>query len=932
MPTNHNQLELLTSTQASLIDAALAARSLKVAELVKIHWPSPDGAKVYSWWNCLADTAYTTPLTDWLDGDPLVPGFVATDEKKVERFHTITRTAALSDDVVQMRVSNYGRTFEGLCYQHRGGVKVEIFYFFPEIADDALGNDYSVVNVFTGHLRKADSANEDFVNVTVRAGVRSPSLLVPSRVPASNCQWYYNGDTDANGDRVFPTGLPDNPCDIDAHYGGSRGTNDPGTGQPWASCNHTLDQGTNNCTAINGSLALARQIYGGDDYTIESTLIGRGDHKTRSTTIGNEIRLENLPVLYGEYHAKQLQLARYAKEYNPSEDNQDQGTIRTVFKVSEGPIEEITDVKVMDRDLPRTDGLGLETRLGMQRQSATTYSADMLSLNRTAHFRGDINPVDPTGVQAQDILGECKAKGRSTVNIYAADGSYTQAYTYNRADCFADLLLNQWYGYRMDKARLSLDDIVYLRALSSNFHAYVQQRTIQQLMEDICLAAVGGGSPGWFRPFWYNGKLRILPILDTDLTLSDIPQIKSNFGSTRNVLIDPATKLPRIEPFYRDDDEIPTAYTVTINDAQHGSIERPITFNADRNQYQEGSRYGDNSKRRDPKTVAGMGLTTEAEARVLGEFLLKMGPFGTGGLLNNCSVTFTISALSSIGLNLHPNKIVKLPAASNDRLEKYLDSDGNQFEYFLVTGLRTSPRLELEVTAQAWAEPFWDTFCITAGGTASGYVTWPSGDSDVIDGPHGVRTKILSASADRGAIGVTWPDTIDPTDITSDYWIHTIDVLPSTGNSYFVGHPSPQLGWRVWYDGSLWNYRKSGIDSYGAGTVQAGDTLKVAYEAATPTRKYYLNSTLLHTDTAPSVDALNDIQAFCNTTGDYIGDIQFYAVYDGCTPDYAVQPVGQSGGSVISGTPGSGSPQAFSVLYYQVNNIPDPNLEVEVNS
>jgi hypothetical protein len=157
--------------------------------------------------------------------------------------------------------------------------------------------------------------------------------------------------------------------------------------------------------------------------------------------------------------------------------------------------------------------------------------------------------------------------------------------------------------------------------------------------------------------------------------------------------------------------------------------------------------------------------------------------------------------------------------------------------------------------------------------------------------------------------------------------------MPQVGHSYYVGHPSPQYGVRVWYDGQLWIYRYSGIDSYPAGTVQVGDTLKVAYESTTPTRKYYINSTLMSTDTTSVVNpALNDIQAFCNTTGDYIGDIAWTVTYSGCTPDYVVQPVGQSGGSVVIGTPGSGSAQPFSVLYYQVNEIPDLNLEVEVNS
>jgi len=905
-----------------LIDAAYNAGTLKVAELVKIYWPASDNPKVYSWWNCLGDSAYTTPLTAWLSGTPLIPAFVAQDAKKIEVFHNIPRTSALSDDVIPMRFMNYGRVFEELCYRWRGGVKVEVFYFLPTIANDATGTAYTAISWFLGHLRKADSANEDFVNVTVRNGFRSPHVMVPSRIQGSNCQWYFGGDS--------ATLIPDNPCDYDKHTGGTRGTG------VFTSCNHTLNQGTNNCIAIMGdSLS-----YGGDDYVTESTLIGYGDHKTRSSTIGNEIRLENNRVIYGKRHVKALHLKRYAKEYSPGETTQSDGTIRTVFAVSEGPVQSIKEVKVMDRDLPRTDGLGLEVRLGTQKQSPTTYSADMLNLNRTAHFRGDINPIDPTGVQAQDITGDCVVEGRSTVNIYAADGSYTQAYTTNRADAMTELLLNQWFGYRMDKARLSLDDIVYLRALGSQFNADVQAKTIQQVLEDICLGGVGGGSPGWFRPFVYNGKWRILPILNTDLTLSDIPQLKSNYGSTRNVLFDQQRLVPKLEPDYRDYDEIPNGYVVTIEDADHGNIERPITFQADTDQYKEGSLFGDNSKRRDPKTVAGFGLTTEAEARVLGEFLVKMGPFATGGLMNNLSCTVVIPAINSIGLNLHENKIVKLPTASNDRLNPYLDSDGNQFQYFMVLGMTRTPQLALEVKLQAWSKPFWDDFCVDAGGTASGYVTWTTPDADVIDGIHGTNTMILSATADRGASGYSIPTTITLANVTLARWVHTVAALPSAagpGYSYNVWHAAPQLGFKVYHNGQGWIYYEGGgIDTttLPAGSISAGDTLTVTYDynGGTKRRYYYHNATLVHTDTTGTASPVAAIDGVCITTGDYIGDIAYYVEYSGCTPDYAIQPVGQTGGSVTTGTPGSGSAEAFDVLAYQVFDRPDMNLQVETFS
>lgn len=910
-PNNHNQLELLTSAQVALIDAALAGNSLKVSELVKIDWPSPDGSKVYSWWNCLADSAYTTPLTDWLGSTPLVPGFVATDEQKAERFHNIPRTAAISDDVVQMRFTNYGQTFETLCYKWRGGVRVEIFYFFPEIADDATGKSYTVISWFLGHLRKADRANADFVDVTVASGFRSPRLIVPSRVNGSNCQWYFNGEHAA--------GLTDNPCDYDRHISGSRGLLN--SGSPFTSCNHTKDD----CLARMGDLL----SYGGDDVVTESSLIGRSGDKTISRTVGNESRLvEPIPVAYGAGKARNLQLARYAKEYHPDDDHQDLGTIRTVFKVSEGPIQAISNVKVMDRPLPRSGGLGLEKRLGTQQQTATTFQPSMLNLNRTAHFRGDVNPVDPNGVLAPDIVGECSFEGRNTIRIYAADGSYTQGYTNNRVDVLIDLLTDQiQYGYRMDIARVNLADVVRLRSENSPFDAYVTARPVQQLVEDICLAGVGDNTPGWFRPFVYNGKWRFLAIEDINTALADVPQIIDAFGATRNVLFDRSRQVTRMEVTYRDDDDIPNAYTLVIEDKDHDSIERPLTFNADTAQYREGQRFGDTTKRRDPKPASALGLTQESYARSLGEYLVKLGPFCTGGLENNCSVRFSICAVSSLALNLHENKVIFLPTASNPKLVPYKDSDSNPYEAFIITSLYRNSRLELEVTAQAWK---YDALCLTPGGNYEGYVTWPADDADTADGPNGSRTRIYSVSGDRQGISSFFPDTIPQANITFFRWTHTIALLPSDGNSYYIGHPSPQWGFRVWYDGSLWLYRDSGIDTYPAHTVGANDQLIVRYDdnSGSPTRKYYINTSLEHTDTGGAVTIDNVANGICNTTGDWIGDVYVEVTYTGCTSEYAVQSVTQGGTSSTQGDPGT--VDGFDVLAYQVFDRPEENLEVEV--
>lgn len=159
----------------------------------------------------------------------------------------------------------------------------------------------------------------------------------------------------------------------------------------------------------------------------------------------------------------------------------------------------------MDRSLSRPDGLGLESRLGSQRQSPTTFSPGVGNYNRTAYFRGDLNTIDPRGVKASDIVAECDVEGRDEIRIYTDETTFTTGYT-SLPWCLLDLLTDQRYGHRMDKSRFLMSDFIYLAGKGSAFDADVQgNRSAQQQVYDIRLAG------RWYLPFNYNGKTRILP-------------------------------------------------------------------------------------------------------------------------------------------------------------------------------------------------------------------------------------------------------------------------------------------------------------------------------------------------------------------------------------------------------------------------------------
>lgn len=587
-----------------------------------------------------------------------------------------------------------GFKFERMAYVHRGGVRVEFFYFFPEI-DGGLP-----VSWFTGHLRTPDRVSLATVEITAATGFRSANLLLPNRPHAQNCTFYFGGE-------LTTEQLVGNPCDYDRHLSGSVGTLDGS--DPWTFCEHTSEA----CLRILGD----KLAYGGDETVTESTLIGSGEKKTVSTTVGNETRLKDPKrVIYGERKVRALHLLAYAKELNPSSKHQDKGTLRTLFEVSEGRVQSISNVRVRD-GVPQ----GLITKTGSQRQSATIFSPSVGNYNRTAHFQANLNPIDPRPIQVSDIFAECDVVGRDEIKVYSNPTTFVQQYTNNRSWCLLDLLTNNWYGHRIDPDRYDIDDFIYLAGKNSTFNCDVQgTRSAQQQIYDICLAGL------YYLPFNYNGVTRILPVETVDTSDDDVPTF-TDVGPNRNILYT-QDGLSRIDVRYKDDDAIPNSVILTFEDAEHDNIERPLLFEDWQQQYRAGKIYGDNTKRKVEQTYAAYGTTNLDEAVTLGTFLRDGGPFGFGGIQNNLEVDIAVSAVDADALNLHETKVIKIVS---DRLDGYKDPLGNPFEFFIIKSLRRTPDLDLIVTCQA----------LFNGSSAScDYVTWTN-ETNGLDQGYGTFLK-----------------------------------------------------------------------------------------------------------------------------------------------------------------------------------------------
>lgn len=663
---NRTQLKLLTTGQENALRAIKANR--QVAEIVRVYWPEPDGIINYCWWQADDDPAFSG-IDAFLDGRPLVPAFIADDE--VSRFHELPRSSAFGDDTVRMRWTNQGTDIEELLYIYQAGVKIEFFYYFSQIN--------LAVSWWFGTLRAPEGADKDFIYVTADNGYESPDIIVPNWTHASECPSYFGGQLTAPELALHPI------CDYDKHLGGTRGLNNPATSAPFVDCPHTKA----GCLARMGDLL----SYGGDDTVRDATQIGGGQHKTTSTVEGNETRLKDpVWVPFGKFHLSNLKPLAYAKEINPSPNHQDKGTLRTLIEIGAGPVKSITNPMVLERT-PQ----GLITRLGTQQQAATVFSPNVLNYNRRALVQININPIDPRPILASQIVGEADVEGQSQVKIYSDTTTFTEDYTQNRAWAFLKTLTDLNWGYRLDQARYNIQDFLWLAEKKTPFNGVLQGAPIQQVAYDFCMPAL------WNPPFFYNGKIRVMPMEEIDLTASDIP-VFTDTGANRNILFasDEEGGLSRLKVRYTDPKKLPNSVTTLFYDEELDYIERPLTFQDWNAQIASGKAWGDNSKRKVEARYSAVGLTAQDDVAKLGVLLRDIGPFGHGGLLNNVEVEFVIDALSPEAINLHEGKVVKVVS---DKLYIYVDQAGFQVQWFKVKKMDRNSQAELVVTAQQFVQP-----------------------------------------------------------------------------------------------------------------------------------------------------------------------------------------------------------------------------------
>src|SRR4051812_46792548 len=116
-------------------------RRPRVFEVVGFHWPVPDGLK----WYC---STQVDELPGFPDESVLMSGVMAGPVEArlpAYQFQAFGHLSDISDDSVQIELSDIDGAISDLYHAHGEGVKVELCYYFPQV--DLL------VSTWWGHLR-----------------------------------------------------------------------------------------------------------------------------------------------------------------------------------------------------------------------------------------------------------------------------------------------------------------------------------------------------------------------------------------------------------------------------------------------------------------------------------------------------------------------------------------------------------------------------------------------------------------------------------------------------------------------------------------------------------------------------------------------------------------------------------------------------------
>lgn len=666
---------------AEIRQRRIDGETIETYEMIRIGWPSPDGAVYYS----------VLPLDD-LEAPPAV-GPIETRllaENSPAWFQTVSLDASLGDEEVEFELWDADGVISDLLETHGEGSAVELIYYFPV--------NGLLLTAWHGHLRVEDEADIERVRLTAAQGFRSSEALVPRRAHYQECQNIFGAVFTSQAELDEHAGCPYN-----RHLPGGVTGNLNG-GVPFTSCpRRTLAQ----CTARlgNARFHLSHQ-------TVSAIVINNQTSGPRllSTSRGNETNLkEAVRVVMGQRRIYNMQVVAYRKDLN--NNTPDRGLFVGLYEAAEGPVENISLVRFNVKGvLQNAVALHYAHIFGENGQAVLDPNLSGHAYSYTALVRYAFGWVDPRTVEPGDASATAVITGLNDIRIYTDADTYTTGYTTNRVWHIARILCDKRWGFGLDYDRLDIPSFITAAEWAAENVRYTDingdhwdhvraesnveliARKVQQQIEDMCL----GGRLS--KPFLFNGKVHIVPLSAlTEEELAAAPEFTDE-GDHRNILWDGIRSTLKRQR--QSDSELINRIECTFDDIEQDYLEQPLPPVEDINaQLAAGRIVGDYAKKINPKKYNLLGVVKKAQGMKLAWGLLDLGPFDEGGLMNNLRLKFKIWFIDS--LELHPYKIIRV---TSSQLTRY------GFTYFRIMKMQRNNDLTVDIEAQAYNEDYMDTF------------------------------------------------------------------------------------------------------------------------------------------------------------------------------------------------------------------------------
>lgn len=359
-------------------------------ELVKIEWPSPTGTKYYA--TTAVDEVASSP-------PPVSVELRLIPDNYPNSFLPVAIDSTVGDEEVDLKFWDADGAISDEVLTHGEGLRVTLLYWFPQVA--------LLLPIWEGHLRAEDEGQVDTVTLKAVQGFRASEASIPSRGHYAFCQAPFGGILTTQEE------IDEGGCDYNRQImGGTVGTLDPDTGQPWTFCPR---RSTNDCIlrGVNPLRHLSHR-------TIVNTVVNTQSSGARllSTSQGNETNLsEPVRVVMGRRRIYDMKVIAFRKDLN--QNDPDRGWYQGFYEACEGPVDSITQARIKVGDIEQNAvPLHHGARLGNFGDASPDISLTPHGFSATAFIRYAYGWINPEGIDPEDASANAVISGLRDIRTY----------------------------------------------------------------------------------------------------------------------------------------------------------------------------------------------------------------------------------------------------------------------------------------------------------------------------------------------------------------------------------------------------------------------------------------------------------------------------------------------------------------------------------